>query len=103
MITMSDLRKMTRPVKPNTQVKVSVRIPDGTVVEGEATAVSYGNFSGAEEVTIDADKTGEFQGKWVFYPDARIVKLESVSQTVSMLKGVPVSDDLAAAAKDALK
>ena len=101
MITMSELRRMTRHIKADVPVNVSMRMPDGTVVIGDMESVSYDNFSGFYKLKIEAVKTEEFKGSWVFYPDVRITKLESVAQAVSMMQGVPVSADLAAAAKEA--
>ena len=103
MITISDLRQMVRGVKPDALVNVSIRMPDGTVLIGESCSVSRDNFDGPCKVTVEASKTSEFKGSWVFYPDDRLSALESVAQVVSMIQGVAVSADLAAAARDALK
>ena len=65
--------------------------------------MSRDNFDGPDKVTVEAVKTSEFKGSWMFCPDARLSALESVAQVVSMLQGVAVSADLAAAARDALK
>lgn len=96
-MTMAELRKMTRRIKADVPVNVSMRMPNGTVVIGEPISVLYDN----SKMTIQSAKTSKFKGSWVFYPDVRISKLESVAQTVSMLKGVPVSEELAAVAKEA--
>lgn len=96
MMTMAELRKMTRRIKADVPVNVSMRMPNGTVVIGEPISVLYDN----SKMTIQSAKTSKFKGRWVFYPDVRISKLESVAQAVSMLKGVPVSEELAAVARE---